>query len=56
VRRIGLDDQLLVAQTRDGDHFVAPAHTDKWPQVIGPLTAEEFAARYPDAPPWRWVQ
>ena len=56
VRKIGLDDRLLVAQTRDGKYFVAPAQTDEWPMVIGPLSAEEFAAKYPNAPQWKLVQ
>lgn len=56
VRRIGLNDELLVVQTGNGRIFVAPGRTERWPEVIGPLTEEEFTARYPSAPPWREVQ
>jgi len=56
VRRVGLDERILVVQTGDGRIFVAPAHTERSPAVVGPLTQAEFAARYPNAPSWRQVQ
>lgn len=56
VRRIGLDEHLLVVQSGDGRIFVAPAHPERLPEIIGPLTEAEFATRYPNAPRWREVQ
>jgi hypothetical protein len=56
VAQLGLDNQLLVVRTRDGLIYVAPAHPEGWPDIVGPLAEEEFAARYPSAPQWRDVQ
>lgn len=56
VRRIGLDERVLVIQTGDGRIFVAPARPERFPAVVGPLTQSDFEARYPNAPTWRYVQ
>jgi hypothetical protein len=56
VSRLGLDDRVLTAQLRSGAIYVAPANPDGFPDLVGPLSEEEFAARYPNAPPWRDVQ
>lgn len=54
--RLGLDDRLLTMQTRSGLIYVAAAYPQRYPDIIGPLSEHEFAARYPSAPPWRDVQ
>ena len=56
VQLIGLDEHLLVVQSQSGRIYVAPAHPEGWPKIVGPLTEEEFATRFPDAPPWKLVQ
>lgn len=56
VRRIGLNDNILVAQTNSGAIYVAAAHPAPGYDVAGPFTAQAFTARYPNAPPWREVQ
>lgn len=56
VRRIGLNDNILVAQTNTGEIYAAAAHPAPGYDVAGPFTEQEFTARYPNAPPWREVQ
>jgi hypothetical protein len=56
VAQLGLDDEVLVVRLRSGRIFVAPARATRPFDIVGPLSEEEFAARYPNAPPWREVQ
>lgn len=56
ITKIALDDRLLVMETADGRFFVAPAHAERWPELVGPLSVEEFRSRYPDVDEWRNVQ
>ena len=56
VAQLGLDDGLLVVRLRSGRIFVAPARPTRPLDLVGPLSEEEFTARYPNAPPWRDVQ
>lgn len=56
VAQLGLDEQLLVVRLRSGRIYVAPASPTRPLNIVGPLSEEEFAARYPDAPQWREVQ
>jgi hypothetical protein len=56
VAQLGLDDRLLIVRLRSGCIFVAPARPTRPLDIVGPLSEEEFAARYPSAPSWRDVQ
>lgn len=56
VARLGLDEEIIAAQLRSGRIFVAPARPVPPFDIIGPLSEDEFTARYPNAPPWREVQ
>jgi hypothetical protein len=40
VAQLGLDDRLLVVKLRSGRIYVALAHTERWPEIVGPLTEQ----------------
>jgi hypothetical protein len=56
VAQLGLDDRLIVVKLRSGRIYVAPAQTEGWPEIVGPLTEQEFASQYTNPPSWRTVQ